>query len=714
MIPAILPADLEAAEAARRKKEKEKLKKGGKYAEEPAAAKGKGKWAKGKGGSDDDVDALLEGSKGSRFKKKGKKRGYVEEMQRGPSVVVIDEPTLTIAQLAERMDERAGEIIKYLMLNMGVMATITQSIDADTAIAVAEAFGKPTSRERVDGDDGEGGEEEPSVLTDGLGFEEDDPSTLLPRAPVVTIMGHVDHGKTSLLDAIRETSVVSGEAGGITQHIGAYQVKRNDRMITFIDTPGHAAFSEMRARGANVTDLVVLVVAADEGIKEQTVDSIRCAKSAGVPILVAVNKVDKPGAEPQKVLTELMKYDVLMEEYGGDVLSAEVSAKKRLNLEGLLEKILLQAEILDLKANPDRAAQGAVVESRMEKGLGPVTTVLVQRGTLKVGDCIVAGSAYGKVRSLADERGKRIEMAGPSVPAVLSGWDGVPSAGDTLIVVENEMSARNLAEARRRLERERGGAATMGSMQAQVLSIFGAEGVKKREEVTVVVKTDVQGSVEAITTALNAIKAEDDRAEVVVKVLSSGVGDVTQSDVALAGVSKATILAFNVAADMQAQEDARKTGVEIEYHNVIYDILDKLEAKVKEILSPTPDGEYSGTAVIKQIFEIGKVGKVAGCEVTDGMMKKGGTVRVLRGTEIVYKGPLRTLRNVKSDVQEMNAGQECGVSFKDFEDFRLDDVIECYVVEKTKKAPRNKNQEERGWKTGTSFLGGEGESEGSE
>ncbi len=373
-----------------------------------------------------------------------------------------------------------------------------------------------------------------------------------------------------------------------------------------------------------------------------------------------------------------------MEEFGGDVLSAEVSAKKRLNLDGLLDKILLQAEILDLKANPDRAAVGAVVESRMEKGLGPVTTVLVQKGTLRVGDCIVAGSAYGKVRSLADERGRKVEQAGPSVPAVLSGWDGVPSAGDMLIVVENENQARSLAEARRRLERERTGSAMIGSMQANVLSIFGTEGVKKREEVTVVIKADVQGSAEAIHTAVSAIKAEDDRAEVVVKVLSSGVGDVTQNDVALAGVSHGTVLAFNVAADMNAQEEARKTGVEIEYHNVIYDILDKLEAKVKEILSPTPDGEYAGTARVKLIFEIGKVGKVAGCEVTDGTIKRGGTVRVLRGTEIVYKGPLKTLRNVKSDVTEMNAGQECGMSFKDFEDFRPDDIVECYVVDKKK------------------------------
>jgi translation initiation factor IF-2 len=309
---------------------------------------------------------------------------------------------------------------------------------------------------------------------------------------------------------------------------------------------------------------------------------------------------------------------------------------------------------------------------------------------LKVGDCIVAGSAYGKVRSLADERGKRIELAGPSTPAVLSGWDGVPSAGDTLIVVENEIQARNLAEARRRLERERGGAAQMGSMQAQVLSIFGAEGVKKREEVTVVIKADVQGSAEAIATAVSAIKAEDDRAEVVVKVLSAGVGDVTQSDVALASVSHATILAFNVAADMQAQDEARKTGVEIEYHTVIYDILDKLEPLVKEILSPTPDGEYVGSAVVKQVFEIGKVGKVAGCEVKDGMMKKGGVVRILRGTEIVHKGPLKTLRNVKSDVQEMNAGQECGMSFGNWEDMQEGDVIECWVVDK--KAQKEKEK----------------------
>ncbi len=344
-----------------------------------------------------------------------------------------------------------------------------------------------------------------------------------------------------------------------------------------------------------------------------------------------------------------------------------------------------QAEVLALKANPDRLAQGAVVDARMEKGLGPVTTVLVQRGTLKVGDCVVAGAAYGKVRSLADERGRKIEAAGPSVPAILSGWDGVPSAGDTLTVVPNEVQARSLAEARRRLAREQTGTAMMGSMQAQVASIFGGEGVKKRDEVTVVIKADVQGSAEAIAQAVSAIRAEDDRAEVVVKVLSSGVGDVTLSDVALAAVSKATVLAFNVAADMPAQDEARKAGVPIDYHNVIYDILDYLEAKVKEILSPTPEGEYAGRAVVKQVFEIGKVGKVAGCEVVDGSMKKGGTVRVLRGSEIVYKGPLRTLRNVKTDVQEMKAGQECGLSFKDWEDMRADDVIECYVVDKRAK-----------------------------
>ncbi|EWM21037.1 translation initiation factor if-2 [Nannochloropsis gaditana] len=694
VIPAVSPADLEAVEAARRKKEKEKLKKGGKYGEEErGGAIGKGGRGGGRKGGRfegdvEDVDAVLGGG-GSKYRKKGGRKGgrggYEEPVAQGPKVVVLDEPTLTIAALSERMDVRAGEIIKYLMVNMGVMATITQSIDAETGVRVAEAFGRQVRRGREE-DEGEGedGEEELSVLTEGYGWEEEDAASLLPRAPVVTIMGHVDHGKTSLLDAVRESSVATGEAGGITQHIGAYQVTHAHRTITFIDTPGHAAFSEMRARGANVTDLVVLVVAADEGVKEQTIDSIRCAKQAHVPILLAVNKVDKPGADPSRVTQELMKYDVLLEEYGGDVLSAEVSAKKRLNLDGLLEKILLQAEILDLKANPNRSAVGAVVESRMEKGLGPVTTVLVQKGTLRVGDCIVAGAAYGKVRSLTDERGKRLETAGPSVPAVLSGWDGVPAAGDTLIVVESEMQARNVAEARRRLERERSGSATMGSMQAQVLSIFGTDGVKKRQEVTVVIKADVQGSAEAIATAVSAIHVEDDRAEVGVKVLSSGVGDVTQNDVALAGVSQATILAFNVAADMNAQEEARKTGVEIEYHTVIYDILDKLEAKVQEILSPTPEGEYVGAARVKMVFEIGKVGKVAGCEVTDGTIKRGGTVRVLRGSEIVYKGPLRTLRNVKSDVQEMSAGQECGMSFKDYEDFRPDDIVECYVVDKKK------------------------------
>lgn len=495
-------------------------------------------------------------------------------------------------------------------------------------------------------------------------------------------MGHVDHGKTSLLDAIRNTQVTAGEAGGITQHIGAYQIVKNNQKITFIDTPGHAAFNDMRQRGANITDIVILVVAADDGVKQQTADSIVCARQAGVPLMVAVNKIDLPTANVDRVKSDLTGYDVLTEDLGGDTLCTEISAKQKIGLDELIENILVQAEIQDLKANPDRLAQGAVIEARVEKGFGTVATTLIQKGTLKIGDFFVAGATSGKVKALIATDGKtRLKEAGPSTPISVVGFDGVPAAGDILVACEDEQMARDLAANRARIAREREAAAYQAGLMQSVAATFAADGqFKERREMCVVVKADVQGSAEALTAALRELKLEDDEAIVSIKVLVSEAGEVTKSDVAIASVTPdTTILAFNCAANYAAAEDARQLGIPIEYFSIVYDAIESVECRMQEVLSPTPVGEYVGQVVVQEVFNIGGTGNIAGSKCTDGFIKKGSNVRVMRGDKILTESKIRTLRNFKAEVDKIEAGDECGVGLVEFEDFQPGDIIESYV-----------------------------------
>jgi translation initiation factor IF-2 len=505
---------------------------------------------------------------------------------------------------------------------------------------------------------------------------------LVKRPPVVTIMGHVDHGKTSLLDAIRNTKVTAGEAGGITQHIGAYQVEQNGEKITFIDTPGHAAFTDMRQRGANVTDMVILVVAADDGVKQQTADSIACARQAGVPLLVAVNKIDLETANIAKVKAELTSYDVLTEDLGGDILTSEISAKEKIGLDDLLEKILLQAEIQDLKANPDRLAQGAVIEAKIMKGLGTVATTLIQKGTLKLGDVFVCGECSGRVKALILPDGKtRVKEAGPSFPISVVGFDGIPLAGDLLVACEDEAMARDLAANRGRIAREKEAAAYQAGLMKSVSAAFAADGkFKESREMCVVVKADVQGSAEALTAALRDLKLEDDEATVTIKVLLSEAGDVTKSDVAIASVTAdTTIIAFNCPAMYAATEDARAQNIPIEYFSIVYDAIESVESRMQEVLSPTPEGEYVGEVIVQEVFDIGGVGNIAGSMCTKGYIKKGSNVRVMRGDKIICEDKIKSLRNFKSEVDKVEAGDECGVGLLKFADFQPGDRVESYI-----------------------------------
>jgi translation initiation factor IF-2 len=575
--------------------------------------------------------------------------------------VIIPE-TITVQELANRMATRGAEVIKTLM-RMGVMATINQVIDADTAELVVAEFGHMAKRVS-DAD-----------VEIGLTGVEDSEEHLIRRPPVVTVMGHVDHGKTSLLDALRETDVVSGEAGGITQHIGAYQVTmRSGQKITFIDTPGHEAFTAMRARGAAVTDVVVLVVAADDGIMPQTVEAIRHAKAAKVPIVVAVNKIDKPDANPARVRQELLNHEIVVEEMGGEVLAIDVSAKKRMNLEKLEEAILLQAEILELKANPDRTAQGVVVEAKMEKGRGAVATVLVQKGTLKVGDIFVSGTEWGRVRALADDHGKKIDSAGPASPVEVLGLNGVPQAGDDFIVVENEKRATEVAGYRERKQREaKQVAGARGTLQQMFERIQAGE-VK---ELPVVVKGDVQGSVEAIIGTLAKIGTD----EVKIRVLHSAVGGINESDVTLARASNALIIGFNVRANPQARDIARRDGVDIRYYSIIYDVAEDAKKALTGMLAPTVKEKFLGYAEIREVFNITKVGKVAGCRVTEGQVKRGAKVRLLRDNVVIHEGALSQLKRFKDDVKEVQEGYECGMSLENYNDIQQGDVIECFEME---------------------------------
>ncbi|MCX7337777.1 MAG: translation initiation factor IF-2 [Alphaproteobacteria bacterium] len=575
--------------------------------------------------------------------------------------VIIPE-SISVGELANRMAVRGAEIVKTLM-KQGLMVTINQIIDGDTAELICGEFGHKCRRVSD------------SDIEIGLGGGEDTHAEMISRPPVVTVMGHVDHGKTSLLDALRETDVVSGEAGGITQHIGAYQVTiKSGHKITFIDTPGHAAFSEMRARGANATDVVVLVVAADDGIKEQTLEAINHAKAAKVPMVVAINKIDKPGANPDRVRQELLQHGIVLEEFGGDVIAVEVSAKQRTNLDKLEEAILLQSEILDLKSNPTRTASGVVIEAKIDKGRGTVATVLIQRGTLNVGDIFVAGTESGKVKVLVNDHGKKIDSAPPSMPIEVLGFGGVPEAGDEFFVVENETKAKEITDYRRHRRREQLAAlSSRGTMENMMSKIAAGE----TKELALVIKTDVQGSLEAITSSLAKLGTN----EVSARILHGAVGGINESDVTLAKASEGIIIGFNVRANPQARELAKREGLDIRYYSIIYNVIDDIKAIMSGLLAPTLREIFLGTAEIRTVFNITKVGKVAGCFITDGTVKRGAKVRLLRDNVVIHEGELKTLKRFKDEVKEVKESYECGMAFENYSDIRVGDTIECFEIE---------------------------------
>jgi translation initiation factor IF-2 len=592
--------------------------------------------------------------------------GGSEPQQKVYREVTIPE-TITVQELASRMTERGADVIKTLM-RMGVMATINQAIDADTAELVVTEMGHRSKRV-AEGDVETG-------LTDTVDAED----ALVQRPPVVTIMGHVDHGKTSLLDALRATDVAAHEAGGITQHIGAYQVTLPSKQkITFLDTPGHEAFTAMRARGAKVTDIVVLVVAADDGVMPQTKEAIAHAKAAGVPMIIAINKMDKAGADPSRVRTELLQDEVQVEQLGGDVQSIEVSATKKMNLDKLEEAILLQAEVLELKANPERAADGVVVEAKLEPGRGSVATVLVQRGTLKVGDVLVAGAVWGRVRRLVDDRGNAVESAGPAFPVEILGLDGTPQAGDEFHVVENEARAREIADFRVRRDRQAqlaraaGGRGTLEEMLKGI-----REGTAK--ELPVLIKADVQGSAEALAGALARLSTE----KVATRVIYNGVGGISEADITLAKASGALIIGFNVRANPQAREIAKRDKIDIRYYSIIYKVTEDIQALMVGLLEPTYKETFLGNAQIREVFRITKVGNVAGCMVTEGTVRRGAKVRLLRDNVVIHEGTLKTLRRFKDEVREVQHGFECGMAFENYDDIKVGDVIECFDVEEVR------------------------------
>jgi translation initiation factor IF-2 len=571
---------------------------------------------------------------------------------------------ITIQELANRMAEPARAVIALLM-KQGQMLKITDTIDADTAQIIAEEMGHTVKRVAE------------SDVEEGLFDKADEEGTQFSRPAVVTIMGHVDHGKTSLLDAIRSTNVVSGEAGGITQHIGAYQVTApSGAKITFIDTPGHAAFTAMRARGARVTDVVVLVVAADDGVMPQTVEAIQHARAARVPIIVAINKIDKPDAKPERVRNELLQHEIQVETLGGEVLDVEVSATKKLNLDKLLEGIGLQSEILELKANPDRPAEGTVIEAKLDRGRGPVATVLVQRGTLRVGDIIVAGAEWGRVRALVSDTGTALDRAGPSTPVEVLGFSGTPEAGDRLAVVDSESRAREVTAYRVRQKRDKQAARATG-MRGSLEQMMSQLKTSGRKDLSLIIKADVQGSLEAIIGAIEKLGTS----EVGARVISAGVGGITESDVTLAEASGVPIIGFNVRAHKEAREAAERAGIEIRYYNIIYNLVDDVKAAMSGLLAPTLRETMLGNAQILEIFAVSKVGKVAGCRVTDGKVERGANVRLIRDSVVIHDGKLSQLKRFKDDVREVVAGQECGMAFESYQDMRVGDVIECYRVE---------------------------------
>lgn len=593
----------------------------------------------------------------------------VEQKEKIAREVIIPE-SITIQELANRMSERGVDVIRLLM-RQGQMYKITDVIDADTAQIVAEDMGHSVKRVAE------------ADVEEGLFDTPDQDDVLVSRPPVVTIMGHVDHGKTSLLDAIRKTNVVSGEAGGITQHIGAYQVKSPlGGKITFIDTPGHSAFTAMRARGAKVTDIVVLVVAADDGVKPQTIEAISHAKAAKVPLIVAINKIDKPGADPQRVRNELLQHEIVVESMGGDTLEFEVSAKQGTNLDKLLEGLQLQSEILELQSNPDRAAEGTVIEAKLDRGRGPVATVLVQRGTLKIGDIIVAGAEWGRVRALINDLGAMIKEAGPSVPVEVLGFNGTPEAGDRVAVVDSEARAREVSDYRARQKRERSAARVSGARGSLADMMRDLKDSTNRKEFTLVIKGDVQGSVEAIIGALDKVGNE----EVSARILHSGVGGITESDITLAEASKASVIGFNVRAHKEARELADRVGIEIRYYNIIYDLVDDVKKAMSGMLAPTLRENRLGEAQIMEIFAVSKVGKIAGCRVLDGVVQRGANVRLIRDNVVIHEGKLSQLKRFKDDAKEVQPGQECGMAFENFQDMRAGDMIECYRVEEVQRS----------------------------
>ncbi|MBX9460242.1 MAG: translation initiation factor IF-2 [Brevundimonas sp.] len=620
------------------------------------------------GGDEDAAERMrsLASVRRAREREKEKRKGGSTDAPNRPREVVIPD-VITVGDLANRMAVRGVDIVKFLM-RQGLMVKINDVIDSDTAELVADEYGM--SVKRVSESDIETG-----FLSDAV----DDEATT-PRAPVVAIMGHVDHGKTSLLDALRTTDVASGEAGGITQHIGAYQVRLPDgQRVTFLDTPGHAAFSAMRARGANVTDIVVLVVAADDGVMPQTIEAIQHAKAANAPLIVAVNKIDKPDANSQKVVNELLQHEVIAESLGGDTQIIEVSAKNRTNLDGLIDAILLQAEVMDLKADPERTSEGVVIEAKLDKGRGPVATVLVKRGTLKRGDIVVAGSAWGKVRALLDERNAQLTEAGPSVPVEILGLDEAPSPGEPFAVVESEARARELTEYRARVKREK---ATGGVNQVSLVDMMSKLQSKKVSELPVVIKADVQGSAEAIVGSLDKMGNEEVRARTVM----SGAGGITESDVQLAKSAGAPILGFNVRASKQARDLAEREGVEIRYYAIIYDLLDDMKGVLSGMLAPLQRETFLGNAQVLQVFDISKTGKIAGCRVSEGVVRKGAKVRIIRDDVVVLElGTLTTLKRFKDEVNEVPSGQECGMHFQGFQDIKAGDYIECFTVEEIKR-----------------------------
>ncbi len=574
---------------------------------------------------------------------------------------------ITVQELANRMAERVAAVVKTLMQN-GIMATQNETIDADTAQLVVEEFGHKVVRVS-DAD-----------VEDAIDTVEDAAEDLKPRAPVITIMGHVDHGKTSLLDAIRKTNVVSGEAGGITQHIGAYQITTDGgASLTFLDTPGHAAFTSMRARGAQVTDIVVLVVAADDSVMPQTIEAINHAKAANVPMIVAINKIDRPGADPTRVRTQLLQHEVIVEEMSGDVLDVEVSAIDGTGLDTLLENIVLQAELLELRANPDRDAEGAVIEAKLDTGRGPVATVLVQKGTLRLGDIFVVGEQWGRVRALIDDQGARVDQSGPSTPVEVLGLNGTPEAGDVLNVVADEATAREIADYRHQVAKDKKAAAGAGATLDQLLAKAKAD--EDVSELPILVKSDVQGSAEAIVQAMEKVGND----EVRVRVLHSGVGAITESDVTLAEASGAPIIGFNVRANAPARDSARQKGVEIRYYSIIYDLVDDIKAAASGLLSAEIKETFIGYATIKEVFKITGVGKIAGCVVTEGVARRDAGVRLLRDNVVIHTGKLKTLKRFKDEVKEVQGGQECGMAFENYEDIRESDVIEIFETEEIER-----------------------------